>query len=1170
MGYDIKTWSNPINLDSNNLNRIEQGIKNSHDTIEIISEEVSNLQTKQLDIIKEIKLLTNNTPDILNTLNKINSLLQNNDISAIFSSADTFLMKTKQALSPKELKQVYKNLNLDSFIKLSSIKIDGTELENGSNLDIVLPKVDNFLNISSTNAISNMAVTKALQNVQLNVDIPEKLSDLEQDKEHQTVSIQEKIKWDSYEDIINNIKESDPTVPDWAKASRKPYYEYSEILNTPKNLTSFNNDANFIAKDALDTAVNTLNSLIENKSDKSHTHTKSEVTDFAHTHTKTDITDFNHTHNYLPLTGGTLTGNLTISHGSTPYLIINDTTASSNAGVLVQDNGTVRGRLRNAHDGNWVYECARHYFGTLSSQNRMIIDPTNKAFYPENTGNSSIGTDDKRWNLGYFSGALITSGAHIDMQDTGTAYTEDITTEGAANVRKSLYFTDKSHVAWGTLEAYKYAGENALRRIQLNLRNKSGTWSTAKEGVLAMTIDSTGSTKTYAAAPAVLANDTRIATTAWAVENITGTNTTAATMEDRNNKTLIANVQNTSMITATNSTIAADQGGYTHLINLGGSTVTNYASQIAMPYVSTIKYNKMFIRTANGSSGWRKWSEVITDDPAQLLQQKYIKTLKISINDNTVDTTSGDYRWPLTSPVTYTAEKRYLVGVPPGLNSRYSNATQNVYAQNNNIYANVVHAVPGTWFCTNDTNAANAGYYKFLTVTRKANHTDLSMGLKIRNCYAGNASPLNAFGDLNIHVRYGTATSPSYVSILWGDLYNLDEDCIKAVVDSTTGNIDFYIYISGAWQTRSFTISSGSNRTTQDFTQVAYTKVTSTSPVTSITANYTSSLAKNLGLPLGTIIPSTVPITDSCFHLLDGSTIAQTGMYAAFATYLKSLQTTYPNLFTTETNWQTIVETNGECGKFVIDDTAGTIRLPKIVNFIQGTISLSTIGDAVAPGIPNIYGKATFYKLDNNTSSISSSGALSVSNSNTSSHAGAGSSQTERRVNLTLDASKYNSLYGASTTVQPRSILYPYYIVLATAVKTQTVVDIDTIATDVNNKLNKNDIVRYPIIHKRSASTEEKNAWWYTIYNDGWKECGGHITGSGTSQTINLPLPDNGFSDTTWTLATAEWASGSSITITDDDTGGVDFGIMFSNKTNSSIRVTKADSRCISYIACGR
>lgn len=240
MGFNTHSWNNPITLDANNLNRIEQGIKNSHDTIEIINEEVSNLQNRHADIVKDLNALTKDAPNIIETLNNISSLLKNNDISAVLSSADSFLMKTKQTLTASELDQIYKNLHMDKFLKLTSVKVDGNNVVNGSEINIVLPKIDDTLDINSSNAISNKAVTKALSNINIEVDVPTHLSQLQQDKDHLTVSIAEKTKWDSYKNILDNIRieETDPTVPDWAKQPNKPEYNYSEIKNKPTGVLS--------------------------------------------------------------------------------------------------------------------------------------------------------------------------------------------------------------------------------------------------------------------------------------------------------------------------------------------------------------------------------------------------------------------------------------------------------------------------------------------------------------------------------------------------------------------------------------------------------------------------------------------------------------------------------------------------------------------------------------------------------------------------------------------------------------------------------------------------------------------------------------------------------------------------------------------------------------------
>lgn len=263
MGFNMKSWSNPVTLDSNNLNRIEQGIKNAHDTLEITNEEVSNLQNKQAQIVKDLNTLTKDAPNILDTLNRVGQLLTNNDISAVLSSADNFLMKTSQSLTTEELNQVYKNLKLNSFLKLTSIKVNGKDIVSGSEVNISLPSIDDSLNINSTNAISNKAVAEALKNVQLSGEIPDELADLKQDNEHQTVSLAEKIKWNSFLSSGNIVEftETDPTVPAWAKKANKPVYDYTEILNTPNiptNNNQLDNGAGYITEDDASTVASSL------------------------------------------------------------------------------------------------------------------------------------------------------------------------------------------------------------------------------------------------------------------------------------------------------------------------------------------------------------------------------------------------------------------------------------------------------------------------------------------------------------------------------------------------------------------------------------------------------------------------------------------------------------------------------------------------------------------------------------------------------------------------------------------------------------------------------------------------------------------------------------------------------------------------------------------------
>ena len=202
------------------------------------------------------------------------------------------------------------------------------------------------------------------------------------------------------------------------------------------------------------------------------------------------------------------------------------------------------------------------------------------------------------------------------------------------------------------------------------------------------------------------------------------------------------------------------------------------------------------------------------------------------------------------------------------------------------------------------------------------------------------------------------------------------------------------------------------------------------------------------GLPIGSIITSAVPLTDASVHLLDGSTVSQTGIYADFVTYLKSQISAGYDLSCTQTEFDNDVQSTGNCGKFVIDDTAGTIRLPKITRFIQGLSSINDIGKSISAGLPNITG--TFGTASHKSFRLYS-GAFGDGGTHQDSRS---ISDDGERCVYKFDANSGSSvrdIYGNSSTVQPQATQYPYYIVLTNSVKTDIVVDIDNVTTELNN-----------------------------------------------------------------------------------------------------------------------
>jgi hypothetical protein len=118
---------------------------------------------------------------------------------------------------------------------------------------------------------------------------------------------------------------------------------------------------------------------------------------------------------------------------------------------------------------------------------------------------------------------------------------------------------------------------------------------------------------------------------------------------------------------------------------------------------------------------------------------------------------------------------------------------------------------------------------------------------------------------------------------------------------------------------------------------------------------------------IGQIIPSAIPLTDAGLHLLDGALIQGDGIYSAFVTYIAGLVSTYPDLFVSESDWQSAVSSKGICGKFVYDSTNNTVRLPKYGMQIITKIPTASTIPVSAPVSVNVYGNGKVLGLTNGT-----------------------------------------------------------------------------------------------------------------------------------------------------------------------------------------------------------
>lgn len=198
------------------------------------------------------------------------------------------------------------------------------------------------------------------------------------------------------------------------------------------------------------------------------------------------------------------------------------------------------------------------------------------------------------------------------------------------------------------------------------------------------------------------------------------------------------------------------------------------------------------------------------------------------------------------------------------------------------------------------------------------------------------------------------------------------------------------------------------------------------------------------------------------------------------------------------------VTTYGSCGKFVYDSTNNTVRLPKISNILEGTSDANALGDLVKAGLPNITGRGYDYVGNADTFSAnrnSSEGALYAGNSKATAWTVSWNGTTSVTCSaLSLDASRSNAIYGNSNTVQPQTIKVLFYIVVATALKTELQLDVDSIMTDLNNKVNTSTLEQVHCI----VESWYNGMSYYRLYSDGWCEQGGFFTKTTNPTTVTL------------------------------------------------------------------
>lgn len=223
-------------------------------------------------------------------------------------------------------------------------------------------------------------------------------------------------------------------------------------------------------------------------------------------------------------------------------------------------------------------------------------------------------------------------------------------------------------------------------------------------------------------------------------------------------------------------------------------------------------------------------------------------------------------------------------------------------------------------------------------------------------------------------------------------------------------------------------------------------------------------IGNSSGLPLFLISPALyVDESLGLDYYLNGQLLTVNANLQGAVDKLKKLKAIRPSLFCTEEEWQAEKEASdhGQVGKFVLNETAGTLRLPAVIN-IQGVFDLQNAGLTVEAGLPNITGETI------NGWVVGSDRPIGAINAYVVDAGIAGASQTNtHQAGFSIDASRSNPIYGNNTTVQEEAIQYPWVIRLATGQE-----------TEVNIRNDIESIVPYTLFDSKYSEAKQYNASW--------------------------------------------------------------------------------------------
>ncbi len=263
------------------------------------------------------------------------------------------------------------------------------------------------------------------------------------------------------------------------------------------------------------------------------------------------------------------------------------------------------------------------------------------------------------------------------------------------------------------------------------------------------------------------------------------------------------------------------------------------------------------------------------------------------------------------------------------------------------------------------------------------------------------------------------------------------------------------------------------------------------------------------GLSIGQVVLSQSNLaTDNpgCLPLWTGEYYVNAStLYPDFYAWVKS----HPELCKTKAEYDSAIAAYGECPYYVVDEVEGSLRLPKLVNYIKSATAAEGITQSKA-GLPNITGTAKIGGYGSYPIAIpETTGALGTYENG--SIMTRGESGQTNDWGLSVDASKSSSIYGASDTVTPaHTTLYPWVYAFNAAVPASTAQAAE-FAGALSGKANA-DLSNCPANYDYVVeSYKDDQGNWYRKYKSGWVEQGGIATSAG-EVTFLKPFANTNYS----------------------------------------------------------